>query len=232
MTASSAHNTLMAAAEGGNPSRRLCIVGRNLLQNRLMKAYLQAQLSDLDAIEHRAGWEPTGAPDEALPALILFDCFALPAGDLWKKLVLGGAPHPSQTALALFNVAVEPGGDFECQAIERKVRGVFYLTDPPSLLAKGIAGMLAGELWYSRKITSRLLLDPQLFRPRDEAREAMLTAREREILIAIGAGGANQEIAEEFRISLHTVKTHLYNIYRKIDVRNRLEATLWVARYL
>jgi DNA-binding NarL/FixJ family response regulator len=62
--------------------------------------------------------------------------------------------------------------------------------------------------------------------------EAMLTAREKEILVAIASGSGNTEISDEFNISLNTVKTHVYNIYKKIDVRNRLEATLWVARYL
>jgi LuxR family transcriptional regulator, positive regulator of biofilm formation len=220
------------AAQALNAPLRLSIVGRNQLQNRLLEAYLRQHLPDLQILEQREQWAPPATPDEAPPALVLWDCFTLPAADLWIKLVLGGAPDPAHTNLALFNVVSDSAGELEAQAIERNVRGVFYLSDPPALLAKGIAGVLGGELWYSRRITSRMLCDPQRFRARNEAREAMLTTREKEILIAIAAGGANQEIAEELRISLHTVKTHLYNIYKKIDVRNRLEATLWVARYL
>ena len=43
---------------------------------------------------------------------------------------------------------------------------------------------------------------------------------------------SNQEIADALQISLHTVKTHLYNAYKKINVPNRLQGALWAATYL
>ena len=59
-----------------------------------------------------------------------------------------------------------------------------------------------------------------------------LTRRETEILALIAAGHTNEEMAEKLFISPHTVKTHVYNIFQKIAVPNRLQAALWAAKNL
>ena len=210
----------------------LLIVGRNRFQNHLIKAYLDPRLAGACEILAQDEWHNTSGENERTPDLVLVDCFEIAPLDLWRKFGLGGGPDPTDQAIALFNVMPDDNNGFEREAIERCIRGVFYANESPERLCKGIEKILCGELWYSRKTTSQLLMDPQRFRPRTEAREAMLTAREKQVLVAIASGAGNGEIADEFNISLHTVKTHLYNIYKKIDVRNRLEATLWVARYL
>lgn len=51
-----------------------------------------------------------------------------------------------------------------------------------------------------------------------------LTARELSILSLVAAGKANREIARELFITEQTVKFHLTNIYRKLDIQNRTEA--------
>lgn len=51
-----------------------------------------------------------------------------------------------------------------------------------------------------------------------------LTNRENEILNLLGKGYSNKEIAESLFISPYTVRTHVYNIYDKLHVRNRVEA--------
>ncbi len=51
-----------------------------------------------------------------------------------------------------------------------------------------------------------------------------LTLREIEILSLVGRQASNQEIADELFLSLSTVKTHLRNIFRKLEVKSRSEA--------
>lgn len=206
------------------------ILGRNTFQNKLVQSLLESQ-SIIDCPIHITDAWPEPAEAEDFP-LTLYDCYTIASDDLWVKLSLGGGPDAQRRPVALFNLEPAPGTEFELQAIERGLRGLFYINDSPQRFVKGIESILNGELWFSRKTTSQLLMDPNRFRARNEALEAMLTPREREILIAIASGATNGDIADAFHISTHTVKTHIYNIYKKIDVHNRLEATLWVARYL
>ena len=50
-----------------------------------------------------------------------------------------------------------------------------------------------------------------------------LTNREQEIIALVVRGKTNKEIEKELFISLKTVKSHLYNIYQKLNVQNRLQ---------
>ena len=52
-----------------------------------------------------------------------------------------------------------------------------------------------------------------------------LTKREKEIVELICGGLSNKEISEKLFISLQTVKDHNYNIFRKVDVSNRVQLT-------
>jgi LuxR family maltose regulon positive regulatory protein len=51
-----------------------------------------------------------------------------------------------------------------------------------------------------------------------------LSAREVEVLGLIAAGRSNQEISAELFLALNTVKRHVYNIFTKLDVKNRTQA--------
>jgi DNA-binding NarL/FixJ family response regulator len=52
-----------------------------------------------------------------------------------------------------------------------------------------------------------------------------LTETEQKILGALAKGASNQEISQQFSITVSTVKYHLTNIFSKLGVRNRVEAT-------
>ncbi len=55
-----------------------------------------------------------------------------------------------------------------------------------------------------------------------------LTKREREVLISLSDGRLYKEIAVDHNISIDTVKKHCKNIYRKLNLRNRTEATIFL----
>jgi DNA-binding CsgD family transcriptional regulator len=60
--------------------------------------------------------------------------------------------------------------------------------------------------------------------------EPELSEREREILQLVATGASNKQIAQQLYISANTVKVHMRNIFAKIDVASRTEATLYAIR--
>ena len=67
-------------------------------------------------------------------------------------------------------------------------------------------------------------------RARRAGGSGVLSPRETEVLRLVAAGDSNGQIAARLAISINTVERHVTNIYRKIDVRGRAEATAWAIR--
>jgi len=58
-----------------------------------------------------------------------------------------------------------------------------------------------------------------------------LSRREGEVLALLASGQANSEIAVALGISVHTIERHVANVFTKLSVRNRAEATAWAHRH-
>ena len=109
------------------------------------------------------------------------------------------------------------------------IRGVFYNDTNQDHLVKGLKAILAGEIWFSRDLMGRYLqrhrtttqCSPELV-------NSTLTEKELQILSYVVTGLSNKEIANCLDISDGTVKTHIYNIFKKIQVKNRVQAANWL----
>ncbi|MBI5844120.1 MAG: response regulator transcription factor [Deltaproteobacteria bacterium] len=203
------------------------VVGPHRLQNELFSWFIKNE-SRLDCTTG-VDYAPLSSPPDS-PRLVLLDCLNATGLPLWAAGIEIKDPKNGGDYLALFNVGKER--KLTREAMSRGMRGVFYDNMPLPIILKGIKAILSGELWYSRETLTTFLLEPEHEATLPEQVAKTLTAREREILLRIAAGSSNQEIGEDLFISLHTVKSHIYNIFKKIDVPNRLQAALWVAKYL
>lgn len=107
--------------------------------------------------------------------------------------------------------------------------GIFYQDTDQEQLVRGLHQLLDGDFWVPRR-----LLHHFLNKNRKAPANALnsinisLTKREKQILKLIKGGATNAAISEALDVSEHTVKSHLYNVYKKIGVKNRLEASNWV----
>ncbi len=99
-------------------------------------------------------------------------------------------------------------------------------TDPEDLL-EAVRIVAAGDALLSPRITGRVIAEfvarPGL--PRVVSGRALdpLTEREREVLLQVGRGLSNAEIAEELYVSAATAKTHVSRIMSKLGARDRVQ---------
>ncbi|MFE6748109.1 response regulator [Kitasatospora purpeofusca] len=104
-------------------------------------------------------------------------------------------------------------------------------TRPEELLA-AIRSVAAGDAVVSPRITRRLLetLRPHIpdgrGGPRDD-RLGRLSAREREVLVEVGRGLSNAEIAATLYLAEATVKSHLGRVLHKLELRDRIQAVVF-----
>jgi DNA-binding NarL/FixJ family response regulator len=164
--------------------------------------------------------------------LVYFDCKGFEKDNLWGWLHIDAALKNPVCSCIMFNV--NPEHRLESEAIQRGVKGILYLQNPISLFPQAARAVMSGELWYSRKILTHYIHTHPSSQSHPDSDKccAILSAREKEILRKLASGVSNQEIADSLNISPHTVKTHAYNIYKKIGVSNRLQAGLWSKQHL
>ena len=94
----------------------------------------------------------------------------------------------------------------------------------PSELIDGIRAAAEGSTPISPCAASRLADPPADVIP------ATLTRAKREVLILVADGLANKQIARRLGIAEKTVKAHLTRVFAALDVSDRTQAALWVAR--
>lgn len=107
--------------------------------------------------------------------------------------------------------------------------GYLVKKTPPAKLLEAIRDVHAGGSPMSNQIARRVV---EAFRAsgssgsKDTSRLDALSTREQEILACLSQGLLYKEIAARLGISIETVRTHIRNVYQKLQVRSRTEALL------
>ncbi len=123
------------------------------------------------------------------------------------------------------------------RALANGATGFLLKDTSPPMIVEAIQRVAAGEPMLSPSVTAQLIrrvvADPSPDAKGDRARTAAarlagLSARERDVAVAIGQGKSNAEIAGELFMSLATVKAHVSRIFVKMGFANRVQIAICV----
>jgi two-component system, NarL family, response regulator LiaR len=183
---------------------------------------LLAQQEDIQVIGEAADGLQLLRRAEALqPDLLLLDVQIPKMGGL-EVLANIRTRSPRTKILILADFFAE---EFIIRALQHGAQGCLLKTARPAELVRAICTTHSGELWVPRKLLTQLL---EHWRQRTDEPQGALSAlrealsdREQEVVLWAVQGLTNKEIATRLGISAKTVKTHLQNIFRKLQVSRR-----------
>jgi DNA-binding NarL/FixJ family response regulator len=118
-------------------------------------------------------------------------------------------------------------------AIRAGAQGCLYADDACDRIAWATAEALRGGYPMSRGMAHMLLKHVRRTRRTSSAERRMvrpLTERERVVLRQMATGQSYEDVGRAFGMSLNTVRTHVRNIYEKLDVNSRTEAVVLGAK--
>lgn len=119
--------------------------------------------------------------------------------------------------------------EYLIDAMEKGVNGYILKDSPSSELIKAINVVNSNNEYIQPELIPHL--NSALINiDEDRVKVKLLTKRELEVLIFVAKGNFNKDIALSLDISERTVKNHISNIFRKIDVEDRTQAAVFAIK--
>ena len=131
----------------------------------------------------------------------------------------------SRPAVQILMLTVFEDHDRIFQSLAAGATGYLLTQTPPARLLEAIQELHRGGAPMSAQIARRVV---ETFRRPIPVEQPTLSPREHEILALLAQGQLYKEIAAGLGLSVETVRTHLRNIYEKLQVRSRTEAVMKV----
>ena len=123
--------------------------------------------------------------------------------------------------------------EYLMRAVEIGVSGYVLKDSESTILKSAIYAVHNGESYIDATLTPLLKEKRYMKDLQQEARskEKLLSAREIEVLCSLAEGLYNKEIAVKLDISEKTVKNHISNIFKKINVSDRTQAAVYAIKH-
>lgn len=135
----------------------------------------------------------------------------------------------NQSAVKVLILTVHNELEYLMNAVDIGVEGYIMKDSESAELKKAIRAVRDGENYIQSSLIPAL--NNQLMnRDVDKDKVASLTNRELEVLVQVANGMFNKEIATNLNISERTVKNHISNIFKKIEVSDRTQAAVFAIK--
>lgn len=135
----------------------------------------------------------------------------------------------SQSTVKVLILTVHNELEYLMKAVDIGVEGYIMKDSESAELKKAIRAVRDGENYIQPSLIPAL--NNQLMnRDVDKDKVASLTNRELEVLVQVANGMFNKEIATNLNISERTVKNHISNIFKKIEVSDRTQAAVFAIK--
>ena len=161
--------------------------------------------------------------DEISPLLARTACDVLLLDLQMDRSALADIPCFSRRARVVVVTASQQLSE-ALTAIRAGARAVVFKRFAVETLMQAVRTVTEGHVWLPPALQTELTA--QLSEPDAKT----LTVRERDIVRLVALGFHNDEIADRLSIGEVTVKTHINNVFRKLDVRDRVGLTLYAIR--
>jgi DNA-binding NarL/FixJ family response regulator len=174
------------------------------------------------------GQQAVQAARRLVPTIMLMD-IRMPVLDglaATRRILLTQPPPPTRVVM----LTTFDADAYVYEALRAGASGFLLKDAPPEQLVEGVRMAAAGDALFAPSVTRRLV-ESYVQRPRpgtadDPALEA-LTDRERQVLHLLARGWSNAEIAAHLHLSEATIKTHVGNVFAKLDLRDRVHAVVF-----
>jgi DNA-binding NarL/FixJ family response regulator len=111
-------------------------------------------------------------------------------------------------------------------AFRAGARGIFGKSQPVDLLCKCVRCVHQGEVWADSRemaLAVEALASAPTVRAVNARGLSLLSKRELQVVRCLAEGLSNREIADQLKLSQHTVKNHLFRVFDKLGVSSRIE---------
>jgi len=208
---------------------KLLIVDDHAVVRQGLRGFLELT-EEFDVVgEGTHGLEAVSLAQELQPDVVLMDLI-MPEMDGIEATRRIKLANPDMKILILSSFGDENN---VLPAIQAGALGYILKDIDPEELADAIRKTAQGKTQLDPGIANLLISHMQNDSKNDEQvnqKISELTSRELEVLIQIGRGLSNKEIATEFSISQMTVKTHVSNILGKLNLADRTQAAIFSIR--